>query len=60
MTLAEHARNVRTTLREMERATRRHHKALQDMLEECGPDLLGGDEVVALGGGTPKTPPPGE
>ena len=60
MTLAEHAARVAETLKAVERATRRHHRALQAMLEECGPGLIGNDQVVALGGGTPKTPPPDE
>lgn len=60
VTLAEHAAHVADTLKAVERATRRHHRALQAMLEEHGPGLIGEGEVVALGGGTPKTPPPDE
>lgn len=51
-TLPEHAARIRQTLREVERATRRHHKALQDALEEHGPGLLG--DITVFGGGTPK------
>ena len=58
MTLAEHAERIRDTLKKMEHATARHHAALQALLEEHGA-AVGLDEaqIIALGGGTPKTPP---
>lgn len=59
MTPSEHAKNIRSTLRKLEAATRAHHKALQDALEEHGAAVgLNPGEVTALGGGTPKTPEP--
>ena len=59
MTIAEHAAYIRETLRKVERATHEHHAALQALLEEHGEACgLTSGEVVALGGGTPKTRPP--
>lgn len=52
MTLNEHAARIRDTLRKVEQATRRHHRALQDLLEEHGPQHLG--DITAFGGGTDK------
>lgn len=52
--LSDHLARIRDTLRDIERATRRHHKALQDALEEHGPDLVG--DITVFGGGTPKPP----
>lgn len=57
MTAKEHATAVRATLRDLERATAKHHRALQAALEELGPGAgIAPGDVTALGGGTPKTP----
>jgi hypothetical protein len=52
VTIAEHVANIHDTLKKLERATRRHHKALQDALEEHGPALIG--DITPFGGGTNK------
>lgn len=53
------AREVRRTLRAVERATRQHHNALAALVATFGggltPELM--DE---FGGGTPKTDDPGD
>jgi hypothetical protein len=54
-TPAEHAKIIRSTLRKVESATRAHHKALQEALEDHGTACgLTEGEVTTLGGGTPK------
>ena len=58
MSAAEHAEKIHHTLKAVERALRRHHRALEAALVELGPTAgLTEGEIIALGGGTPKTPP---
>ena len=56
MSIEEHVTKVHATLKKVEAAQRAHHRALQAMLEECGPGCgLSDGQIVANGGGTPKT-----
>jgi hypothetical protein len=56
MSVEEHVRKVHRTLKEVEAAQRKHHRALQAMLEECGEGCgLSPGQITTYGGGVPKS-----
>lgn len=59
MTPNEHAHRLHATLTALERAMARHHQALADFAQDCGPELGVDDELTTLAA-APKEPPPND